>query len=45
MNEIPNKGMALPPKTTGNLNTINTTIKPPIMPPPQSPSKSRKEKE
>ena len=45
MNELPNKGMAVPPKMTGNLNTINTTIKPPVMPPPQPPSKSKKEKE
>ena len=45
MNELPNKGRAVPPKMTGNLNTINTTIKPPVMPPPQPPSKSKKEKE
>ena len=44
MNEIPNKGMAVSPKMTGNLNTINITIKSPIMPPPQPPSKSKKEK-
>ena len=44
MNELPNKGMAVPPKMTGNTNTINTTIKPPIMPPPQPPNKGKKDK-
>ena len=44
MNELPNKNMVVPPKMTGNINTINTTIKPPIMPPPEPPNKGKKGK-
>ena len=43
MNELPNKGKVVPPKMGDNLNTVSTTIKPPIMPPPQ-PSKKGKDK-
>ena len=44
MNELPNKGMAIPPKMIGNVNKASTTIKPPIMPPPQPPNKGKNEK-
>ena len=44
MNELPNKNMVVPPKMTGNINTINTTIQPPIMPPPEPPNKGKKGK-
>ena len=43
MNELPNKKIVMPPKMTGNENTINTTIKPPINPPPSKPNKGKKE--
>ena len=41
MNEISNKEMITPPKMNDNINIINTSIKPPIMPPPQH-SKNKK---
>jgi len=39
MNDTNNKGMIIPPKMENNLNT---TIKPPIMPPPLPPNKNKK---
>ena len=44
MNELPNKGMVVPPKMEDNINIISTTIKPPVMPPPQPPRKDKDKK-
>ena len=44
MNELPNKGMVVPPKMEDNINNISPTIKPPVMPPPQPPRKDKDKK-
>ena len=45
MNELGNKGNVVPPKMAPpNFNNVTTKIKPPIMPPPQPPSKGKKDK-
>ena len=33
--------MVVPPKMTESINTINTIIKPPVMPPPEPPNKGK----
>ena len=44
MNELPNKGMVVPPKMEDNINNISPTIKPPVMPPPQPPRRDKDKK-
>ena len=45
MNELNNKDMVVPPKMTESINTINTIIKPPVMPPPEPPNKGKGRKD
>ena len=45
MNELNNKGNVVPPKMAPpNFSNVPINIKPPIMPPPQPPSKGKKDK-